>query len=122
MLNDNLGIAETLANQYYSIGQDPFVNIDDEEFIASLGDLSLGLHEFGVDPEKVKDILRKLPTKSGPGPDGIPPHCLKYGGVTAVSAVSDIAGEMFRSGYIPEGLKDTWITPVWKGLNKVGFL
>ena len=87
-------------------------------FKASLPNLDLGLSDFSIDPVKVREILLKLPTKSGPGPDGIPPHCLKYGGDTVVVAVVDIGREMFSSGLVPDSLKDTWITPVWKGSNK----
>ena len=78
----------------------------------------MGLSEFSIDPLTVREILSKLPTKSGPGPDGIPPHCLKYGGDTVIVAVVDIGREMFNCGWIPDTLKVTWITPVCKGSNK----
>ena len=71
-----------------------------------------------MDPLKIREILSNLPSKSGPGPDGIPLHCLKYGGNTVITAVTDIGREMFYCGWIPDVMKETWITPVWKGSNK----
>ena len=54
------------------MGQDPYNNLEDPYFKESLSRVSQGLDEFVIDPSVVKDILMKLPTKSGPGPDGIP--------------------------------------------------
>ena len=107
MCLDNLEMAEVQDHQYFSIGQEPFVDLGDPTFKDSLINLDLGLREFTIDPVKVREILLKLPTKSGPGPDGIPPHCLKYGGDTVVIAVVDIGRLMFSSGFIPDSLKDT---------------
>ena len=66
-------MAEVLGEQYYSIGQEPYEDLEDPAFKASLPNLDLGLSDFSIDPVKVREILLKLPTKSGPGPDGIPP-------------------------------------------------
>ena len=60
-----------------------------------------------VDFREVQSIVAKLPLKSGPGPDGVPPHCLKYGGDVLVEALVDIARESLQCGYIPECLKAT---------------
>ena len=73
MILDKLEMAEVLGEQYFSIGQEPYVDLEDPTFKDSLTNLDLGLREFTIDPVKVREILLKLPTKSGPGPDGIPP-------------------------------------------------
>ena len=80
MILDKLEMAEVLGQQYYSILQEPFEDMEDPAFKASLSNLDLGLSDFTIDPTRVREILQKLPTKSVPGPDGIPPHCLKFGG------------------------------------------
>ena len=79
MILNKLEMAEVLGEQYYSIGQDPFVQPDDPVFLTGLDFDGVGLRDLEFDPTIVKDILEKLTTKAGPGPDGIPPHCLKYG-------------------------------------------
>ena len=77
MILDKLEMAVVLGEQYFSIGQEPYVDLEDPTFKDSLTNLDLGLKEFSIDPVKVREILQKLPTKSGPGPDGIPPVVLK---------------------------------------------
>ena len=62
-------MAKVLGHQYYSIGQEPFRDLEDPLFKESLTDRDSGLCEFSLDPLKVSEILSKLPTKSGSGPD-----------------------------------------------------
>ena len=76
------------------------------------------MFDFEIEHEAVKKILCNLPLKSGPGPDGVLPHCLKFGGETILIAVVEIGRELFASGRIPDMLKGTWVTPVWKGTDK----
>ena len=118
MCLDRLEMSNLLSDQYYSIGQDPFIHPDDPAFLAGLDHDGVGLSDLDFDPTIVKGILEKLTTKAGPGPDGIPPHCLKFGGPTILNAVVDLGRMMVEEGVIPEDLKGTWVTPIWKGTNK----
>lgn len=43
MILDNLEMAEFLGGQYFSIGQEPFEDLEDPAFKASLSNLDLGL-------------------------------------------------------------------------------
>ena len=46
----NLEMAEVLETQYYSIGQEPFIDLEDAEFRESLTGHQTGLSEYIVDP------------------------------------------------------------------------
>ena len=100
-------MSNLLSDQYYSIGQDPFVQPDNPVFLAGLDLDGAGLGDLDFDPTIVKDILEKLTTKAGPEPDGIPPHCLKFGGATILNAVVDLGRMMVEEGVIPDDLKGT---------------
>ena len=71
-----------------------------------------------IDRECIVKALAKLSLQSGPGPDGIPPHCIKYGGDIILEAVVDLARSTLEEGWVPDPLKGTWITPIWKGSDR----
>lgn len=49
------------------------------------------LTDIFVDYENVEKIIKKLSSQSGPGQDGVPPHCMKNGGTLIVETITDIA-------------------------------
>ena len=61
MCLDRLDMSDLLGEQYYSIRQDPYVALDDPDFLASLDTDGYGFNEFEVDPAKVKDVLANCP-------------------------------------------------------------
>ena len=76
------------------------------------------LTDITVEYDDIERIIRKLSSKSGPGPDGVPTLCLKNRGTLVVEAIVDIARESLKQGYIPAILKPVWVTLVWKGTDR----
>ena len=111
-------MAEVLGMQYFSVCQDPYNSLEDPDFIEKLRDNGGDLCEFNIDSESVRKIVSNLPLKSGPGSDWVPIQCLKYGGETVLMAIVEIGRGLLSGGKIPESLKNTWVTPVWKGSDK----
>ena len=81
---DKWSMSEVLSEQYYGIGQDPRRNLEDKEFLDELNAPMDGIDNIVFGFKEVQEILSKPPLKSGPGPDGLPPNCLKYGGSQVV--------------------------------------
>ena len=65
--------------------------------------------------EKIGKVVSTMANKAAPGPDGIPTGCYKHGGSTIMSACLDIFYSSRSEGLLPQGLKDAYITPIWKG-------
>ena len=117
-MTDTWSMSDILSEQYFNIGQESRRNIDNDDFIEELKAPIDGCYNIVFSFNEVQEILNKLPLKSGPGPDGLPPHCLKYGGSLVVEAICDIGTSTLEEGLIPEEMKSTWVTPIWKGKDK----
>ena len=109
-------MAEILNDQYSSICTEPNAIIN-EDFMNDLlnNEHDSKLCDIYFSDEVINEAIKKLSCKSGPGPDGIPPHCLKYGGNLIITALTDIANISMRTSHIPNKLRGVWVTPIWKG-------
>jgi hypothetical protein len=76
------------------------------------------LTDIHVSQTNVRTALTSLSSGAAPGPDGIPVAIIKGGGDLVVIALSDIFDLSLKSGEIPAGWKNAFISPIWKGGNK----
>ena len=90
----NSEMSKILSQQYVSVCTKPFKDIEDENFKKALFEnvnSEANLCDIYIDYDFIEKTLKQLLSKSGPGPDGVPPHCLKYGGLFIINAVAEIA-------------------------------
>ena len=73
------------------------------------------MSNINIDENKISTALGKLSSKAAPGPDGVPPLCLKHGCGKMLSFITDILRDSFRHGDVPLLLKTTLISTVFKG-------
>ena len=52
-------------------------------------------------------------------PDGIINECYKHGGDNIIEALEEIYTQMWNESYSPQQTREAWISPVWKGDNKM---
>ena len=57
--------------------------------------------------------------KGSPGPDGVIAKCYKYGEEFVLDALIDIFNHMRDDGYSPQQAREAWISPIWKGVEKM---
>ena len=55
-----------------------------------------------IDRKNIKDAISKLSNKSGPGPDGVPPHCYKNGGEFILDMLEDLTRLSLHNSDIPD--------------------
>ena len=63
--------------------------------------------------------IKKLINNSSPGPDGVSLLCYKNGGEFILDALIDIYNHIRERGYSPQKSREAWISPIWKGINKL---
>jgi hypothetical protein len=76
------------------------------------------LTDIRVTQTDVRKALSSLSSGAAPGPDGIPAAIIKGGGELIVVALTDIFDHSLKSGEIPAGWTNAFVTPIWKGGNK----
>ena len=69
--------------------------------------------------ENISKYIKKLNASSSSGPDVVPSKCYKYGGSMIRDALIDIYNQMWSEGYSPEKSRQAWISPTWKGSDKL---
>ena len=111
MCEDAYGMNNVLQEQFISVFSHPkFVHTN----IYSLSQNGI-MTDINADITDMQEAINKLPTKSSPGPDGIPTILLKncVHGITEPLLI--LFRKTFRSGSIPAKLKRGQITPIHKG-------
>ena len=48
------------------------------------------IDDIHINSKDILEAISKLSNKSGPGPDGVPPHCYKNGGDFILDVIEDI--------------------------------
>ena len=71
--------------------------------------------QLQITGEMIKKALSALSNKAAPGPDGVVTGCYKQGGPLILAACLDIFSSSLSEGALPQGLRDAFITPIWKG-------
>ena len=102
-------MCSTLNILYYNIWQELFTPLDDSDFIDELLELDDGLNKITLSESEVEEIVKDLLLQFGFSLDGVPPHCMRYGGLTIIEAICDIAKTSRYEEFIPEVMKTTWV-------------
>ena len=108
-------MAEILAKQYGSVFSDPDVLITNMDITDLPNTKWHHMDEITITPERSSEAIGEIPNDAVPGPDSVVPYFLKKGGVFILDALEDILKSTMELGYLPQRLKDIWITPLWKG-------
>ena len=77
------------------------------------------MNEVYFTRENILKQINKLNNKGSPGPDGVVARCYKYGEEFILDALIDIYNQMRDECYSPQKSREAWISPVWKGVDKM---
>ena len=105
LITENKHMAQILVNQYSNICSIPRYDLESQdfnEFLHENDENMSGLHDIYIDREFLKKSIAKLSCQSGPGPDGVPPLCLKNGGNYILDALQDISQISLSESITPE--------------------
>ena len=112
--SDDTDMARILLNQYRSVFSVPVQEIQEQRKY-SVEDMP----DIFFNEENIMKYIKKLNASSSSGPDGVPSKCYKYGGIMICDALIDIYNQMWSEGYSPEKSRQAWISPTWKGSDKL---
>jgi hypothetical protein len=114
-------MAAILSRQYSAMWSKPTFSFDSTsaEVVLNLEPPQEDcLTNIEVSQDNVRTALSSLSAGAAPGPDGIPAAIIKGGGELIIIALTDIFSLSLKTGEIPEGWKNAFISPIWKGGNK----
>lgn len=109
------------ANDYFAnIGKKlaqgyVFTNNDTSTYLQSLTSHSHSFVLLQTDHDEVKDVIMNLRTDSAPGWDNIPIRFLKLALSEVLPVITHLVNICFDKGIFPDPLKQSIITPVYKG-------
>ena len=108
-------MSEILSRQYKSMFSVPSMDIRDMDLEHLRSKTFSTLHNIEVTTSMIEQAIKDIPNDASPGPNGIGPLFLKNGGLFVYEALEDILKQSLSESYIPQIMKDIWITPLWKG-------
>ena len=112
ILSDEKEMSEILSRQYKSMFSVPSMDIRDMDLEHLRSKTFSTLHNIEVTTSMIEQAIKDIPNDASPGPDGIGPLFLKNGGLFVYEALEDILKQSLSESYIPQIMKDIWITPL----------
>ena len=116
IITENKSMADLLAKQYRLVFSKPLESYNYEHINYNA---FLTMEDVIFSKEKIKKQISKLKNCCSSGPDGICSRCYKFGGELLLDALSDIYQRMWEEEYSPQQTREAWISPIWKGDNKL---
>ena len=108
-------IADLLKEQYSSVFSKPRESYQYENIDYDCDTMN----EVYFIKENILKQINKLNNKGSPGPDGVVARCYKYGEEFILDTLIDIYNHMRDECYSPQKSREAWISPVWKGVDKM---